>query len=408
LKSGSNFFKNANECQRCIQLQKPNSLNMKAKSIKGNSPEEIKTELGKNMADGYKPTLAIVFMSIKQDIDSIRNLLDQHGIAIFGVTTGGEFIDGDIGAGTIAILLMDIDPANFRILLEDYSSKDPEVLTRTMALKAKELFKNPSFIISNSIEVSKGADYGESILRAIESVTGSDTIIWGGRAGDDFLFKETIVFSNEKSLSKGILLLVLDGDQILVKGQAASGQKAVGTEKIITKAVENWVYEIDHQPAAEMVMKYLGLKLTDAKDEAFNPDSNIVFSVSRDQGDPVLRGAGVVNWKNKSIAILGGIKDGDKIRLTIPPDFEVIEEVSRNAEMLMNEEIPDAEALLMFSCIGRLGQFGPLVGDEIEGIRKVFNVPMAGFFTYGEFGRTKNGNNEFHNNTCCWVALKEI
>ena len=380
---------------------------MKAKSIKGTSPEEIKTALEQSMADDYKPTLAIVFMSIKQDIDTIRNLLNQQGIQIFGATTGGEFIDGDIGAGSIAILLLDMDPAKFMVLLEDYSNKDSEVLTQTMALKAKDRFKNPSFIISNSIEVAKGADYGESILRAIESVTGSDTIIWGGRAGDDFLFNETIVFSNEKSLSRGILLLVLDGDQILVKGQAASGQRAVGTEKIVTKAVGDWVYEIDHQPAAEMVMKYLGLKLTEAKDEAFNPDSNIVFSVSRDQGDPVLRGAGVVNWKNKSIYILGSIKDGDKIRLTLPPDFEVIEEVSQNAEKMKIEELPDPDALLMFSCIGRLGQFGPLVGEEIEGIRKVFNVPMAGFFTYGEFGRTFNGNNEFHNNTCCWVALKE-
>jgi hypothetical protein len=25
----------------------------------------------------------------------------------------------------------------------------------------------------------------------------------------------------------------------------------------------------------------------------------------------------------------------------------------------------------------------------------------------GEFGRATNGNNEFHNLTCCWVALKE-
>lgn len=24
-----------------------------------------------------------------------------------------------------------------------------------------------------------------------------------------------------------------------------------------------------------------------------------------------------------------------------------------------------------------------------------------------EFGRATNGNNAFHNQTCCWVALKE-
>ncbi len=381
---------------------------MKAKSIKGKSTEEIKSALQQSMADGFKPILAFVFISIKQDIDAVRTLLDQQSIQIFGATTGGEFIDEEIGAGTIAILLVDLDPSNFMILLEDYSDKDPESVAKKMAGKAREQFENPSFIISNSFEVSNVNIMGEPIVRAIEAVCGTNTIIWGGNAGDDFIFKETVVFTNHQSTKRGILLLVLNGDKITVKGLAASGQKAVGTEKIITKTENDWVYEIENQPAAEIVLKFLGLNLTQEEAETFNPiANNVVFSVSREKGDPVLRGAGVFNWKNKSIFILGSIKEGDKVRLTLPPDFDVVEEVSKNADRINKEEMPDVDALLMFSCIGRLGQFGPLVGDEIEGVRKVFNVPMAGFFTYGEFGRTKNGNNEFHNNTCCWVALKE-
>jgi len=167
------------------------------------------------------------------------------------------------------------------------------------------------------------------------------------------------------------------------------------------------VHEIDHQPATEMVLKYLGLKLSKEEAETYYPNQQVTFSVARDTGDPILRGAGVFNLTEKSIYILGNIKEGDRVRLTLPPDFEIIEEVRRNAEDIKNREIPDADALLMFSCVGRLGQFGPLIGDEIEGVRNVFNVPMAGFFTYGEYGRTKSGNNEFHTNTCCWVALKE-
>jgi len=382
---------------------------MKAKSIKGTSPEEIKTVLAQNMADGFKPTLAFVFISIKQDIDAVRQFLDHHGIQIFGATTGGEFIDGDIGAGTITILMVDMNPSNFRVLLEDYSDKDPEAVMQAMARKAKEQFINPSFILSCSGDIQSKTDLllSDHLINAIESVTGKETTIWGGRAGDDFAFNETVVFINRLSTKRGIILLVMNGDKILVKGQAASGQKPVGTEKIITKAVENWVYEIDHQPAAEMVLKYLGLNLTDEEAKKYYPNQNVVFSVSRDKGDPVLRGVGLFNWTNKSIFILGNIKEGDKIRLTIPPDFEIINEVHQNAENIKQEEMPYADALLMFSCVGRLAQFGPLIGDEIEGVKDVFNVPMAGFFTYGEFGRTKNGNNEFHANTCCWVALKE-
>jgi hypothetical protein len=381
---------------------------MMAKSIKGKSTEEIKSELAQSMADGFKPRLAFAFISISQDIDALRTLLDQEAIQIFGATTGGEFIDGEIGAGTITILLIDMDPSHFMILLEDYHDKYPESVAKEMAVKAKEQFKNPSFIISNSFELANSNVMGEPIVRAIDAVCGTNTIIWGGNAGDDFLFKETVVFTNHQSTKRGILLLVLNGDRITVKGIAASGQKSVGTEKMITKTKGDWVYEIDHQPAAEIVLKYLGLNLTQEEAETFNPtDANVVLSVSRDNGDPVLRGVGQFNWKDKSIFILGSIKEGDKIRLTLPPDFEVVEEVSKNAERLKQDEMPEADALLMFSCIGRLAQFGPLVGDEIEGVRKVFNVPMAGFFTYGEFGRTKNGNNEFHNNTCCWVAFKE-
>jgi hypothetical protein len=378
---------------------------MQAKSIKGNSPHEIQAAL-QGISGGFKPTLAIVFLSIKQDRDAICAMLDKEGIAIFGTTTGGEFIDGDIGSGSIAILLLDMNTSNFKVLLEDYSDKDPALVARHMTETALQEFKNPAFILSCGVEVATGLDIGEPIIRSIEEVAGKDAIIWGGFAGDDFMFKKTFVFSNQKSLNKGIIMLVTDTDKILLAGNASAGQKPVGTEKTITKAVGNWLYEIDNKPAAEMVLKYMGLNLSKEEAETFTPGV-IVFSLSRNSAEPVLRSSGVFNWENKSIAINGSIREGDKIRLTLPPDFEVVEEVSNNARKMQQTKIPEADALVMFSCMGRSGDFGPMISDEIEGVKNAFNVPMAGFFTYGEFGRVTNGQNEFHNQTCCWVALKE-
>jgi hypothetical protein len=86
---------------------------MKAKSIKGKSTEEIKSELIESMSDGFKPTLAFVFLSIKQDRDAIAALLDASGIAIYGTTTNGEFIDEEFGQGAVAILLLEINPNYF-------------------------------------------------------------------------------------------------------------------------------------------------------------------------------------------------------------------------------------------------------------------------------------------------------
>jgi hypothetical protein len=222
---------------------------MKAKSIKGSSLEEIQSALQRCMAEGFKPTLAFVFISIKQDVDAVSMILDQQDIQIFGATTGGEFFDGDIGAGSIAILLVDMIPTHFKTLLQDYRGKDPEAVAMEMATEAKEKFKNPSFIISTRVHATGESEslLGDPLLKALESVTGKETIIWGGRAGDDFIFDETMVFTNHQSTKRGIPLLVLNGDKIQVLGQAASGQKPIGTEKMITKAIGNWVYEIDNK-----------------------------------------------------------------------------------------------------------------------------------------------------------------
>jgi hypothetical protein len=59
---------------------------MKAKSIKGNSPSAIKIALEQSMAGGFKPTLAIVFLSVKQ-MEGIRKVWD---VPIAGMFSNAE------------------------------------------------------------------------------------------------------------------------------------------------------------------------------------------------------------------------------------------------------------------------------------------------------------------------------
>ena len=69
--------------------------------------------------------------------------------------------------------------------------------------------------------------------------------------------------------------------------------------------------------------------------------------------------------------------------------------------------MPEADALLLFSCGGRLISLGPLIGEEIEGIQKVWDVPIAGMFSTAELARATNGKLEMHGLTACCVVLKE-
>lgn len=372
----------------------------------GKSPEEISSALTESMTDGFKPTLALVFISIKHDIASIMSIFDRKNIQIFGATTGGEISGNDISHEAISVLLMDMNPANFCILLDDYTDSDIVEVTKAMTNHAMTIFQSPAFLLCNSIEKPQDIGIGEKIIQSISQVAGKEVTIWGGGAGDDLLFKETYVFNNTTLTNKGILMLVLNEDKVWVKGRAASGMKPIGTEKVISKSEGGWIIEIDKQPAADLVMKYMGESLTEKDFRDFNL-KNIFLRLIREDGSSVIRSTLGFDMDTKGISISGSINPGDKFRFTLLPDFDVLTEVSENAKQFQETEMPEADALVMFSCIGRIDAFGPMTSEELQGIQSVYKVPMAGFFSYGEYGRATGGGNEFHNMTCCWVAIKE-
>jgi hypothetical protein len=379
---------------------------MQARSIKGTSPEEIKQALEGYLKTGFKPTLAFVFISVKQDIDTVRELLEKERIAIYGATTGGEFVDGKVGKESIAILLLDMHPACFQIFIEDAGREDTRNVAKKMTEHATTLFSNPAFIVSGS-GMSTDA---EMIVRGIEDAAGTDATIFGGMAGDDFQMQDTFVFTHGKSSSQGIILLVIDADKVDIKGMATCGWKPQGTVKTITSAEGPWIHTIDEQPALDMMVKYMGItserkEKIDAKLLELGADYPLQFQ--REDRDPVMKPIMYFNWEDRSVMVGGNVKPGSKIRFSVPPDFEVIDQVIEDCKKVKEEALKEADAVIIFECAGRLVALGPLVGNEIEGIKNTYDVPMAGFFTYGEFGKTMNGNHEAHNFTCCWVALKE-
>ncbi len=378
---------------------------MRAKSIKGKSTEGIKLALEQSMADGFKPTLAIAFISKSQDRNAISKLLDAEGIAIFGCTTNGEFIDEETEKGSAAILLLDINKDYFQIFLEEYPSGNYREVARSIARKASEKFSVPAFLLG----LSHPAVDGEEILHGLEEIVGSAINAFGGCAGDDYSFTETLVFTNGKESNNGMVCIAVDEEKVQVKGIATCGWKAVGTEKVVTKSIGNHVYTVDNIPVVDVTAKYGGLaNLTaDNKEVLVEMAVNFPLQLQRERGDPVMRPGLVVDWTDRSFYTSGTVPQGSKVRFSLPPDFDVMEKVVKGVENLKATEMPDADALVVFSCAGRIIALGPLMPRELEGIKNVWKVPMAGMFSNAELGRATGGNLEMHNLTTCCVALKE-
>jgi len=378
---------------------------MKAKSIKGNSSEEIKTALQQSIEDGFKPTLAITFLSVKQNRDAICKVLDDAGIVIFGVTTNGEFTGEGITEKSVAVLLLDMNPDYFTILFSEFPEKNYRQTTQVMAKKALEKFAHPGFLIAGS-NVETDA---EELLHGFEDIIGKQVNVCGGMAGDDFSFTEQFVFTNGQSSNRGIVALVMDEDKLIIKGKATCGWKPMGTEKTVTKSEGNKVYTIENLSVLEMTKKYSGLENLTPENPSIAVEiaTSFPLQLQREQGDPVMRPGLIVNWDDGSFICSGTVPQGSKIKFSLPPDFDVIEKVIQGCKELKATEMPEADALVVFSCAGRLASLGPMINEEIEGVQKVWDVPVAGMFSNAELARFTNGNLEMQNLTTCCVVLKE-
>jgi len=378
---------------------------MKAKSIKGKSTEEIKSALTETMADGFKPTLAIVFLSVKQDRHAIISLLDEQAIQIFGATTSGEFINGEIEEGSCVIMLLDMKPEYFRIVFSETGEHTTLENAIQLGIEGKNRFSNPAFIIASGWL----SQDGEQIIEGITKGYGSDVAIFGGMAGDDLKLEGPVVFTNKKGSDKGLLGLIIDEDKVEINGIASCGWKAIGTTKTITKSAGNVVYTIDDKPALDTIIKYLGVEIDfDAGKEIVTQiGAYYPLQMERENVAPVMRTAMFANREDRSLICAGNVPQGSKVRFSLPPDFDAIEKVVEECTELKNEKQLQADALIMFSCISRHLSFGILMKEEIDQVQQVWGAPLAGFFSYGEYGKSKTGKHEFHNNTCCVVVLKE-
>jgi len=376
---------------------------MKAKSIKGKTSVEIKEALEKNMADGFQPTLAVVFMANENERAVVTELLSQKGIQIFGAYTGDNFTDGEIESHTIVILLLDIDPAYFQLAIKGADEGTIKEIAEQIGKTALTKFKKPAFlVVSGGLAVD-----GDEIIAGIESACGIGTTIFGGLAADFLRMQRTYVFNNDKLCDYGLLALILDEEKISLSGMAVGGWKPMGMDRIITKSNGNVVYSIDNEPALDFVSRYAGLKDLDTNNALnFLISSNFQLQLKRENKHPVMRTPMQANPQDRSIVFAGSLPEGSKVKLCLLPGFEVIE-AALNEFNNYKKDQPEPDALILFSCAGRQLTLGPYVSEEIDGIKNIWNAPLAGFFCYGEIGRVVSGQHEFHNMTCSLATLKE-
>lgn len=368
---------------------------MKTKAFSVNSIEQIEPHLQGFQQEGLAPNLAIVFSSIVHDLNELAAVFAKYNIDVFGASSCGEIINDEVLEESIVMMLLEMSRDAYRVNIFDGEGKTSFEVGQSVVEWAKNIYENPALMVMVSGLYANGDEVVNGIIHTVER----QVPLFGGFAGDDMRIEETVVFSTSQVTPNGAVALIFDRNVIEVQGVAVSGWKGIGTPKTITKAKGNTVYSIDDESALDVYNKYLNI----------NGDIQLAVEypllLMRGDGTFVIRGAGRVN-DDKSIDYGGMMPEGSKVRFSMPPGSEIIDHaVERISEF--SQEISGADAIVLFSCAGRHISLGPMVEDEISSVHQLWNVPLVGFFTYGEIGPVPNGQSDYHNSTLVPVIIKE-
>lgn len=238
-------------------------------------------------------------------------------------------------------------------------------------------------------------------LRTLTELTGGEVAIIGGAAASYPLGDTTYLYFDDEILTDALVLLALGGPlQLSVSSETS--WNPVGKPGRITKADGNRIYQIDGAPAPEFYYQRLG---KDAEVFLGAP-----LGILEPDGGITVRAPISVDHDSRTIHVAGGVQEGDAVQVL----YASVDEVRYGASAVMDRtmaDFPENNPALVFfcSCAARKMYLALDVSSEIEQIKGKIkaDVPVAGFYSYGEIGsRSLSNPASFHNQAIVTVAVR--
>lgn len=369
------------------------------------------------------PDLLIVFSSVKYDqqkmLDGVRSVASKA--LLVGSSTSGEITNqGPLRDKSVTVMAIKSRDMKFFVGVGEDVSLDPRKAGRVVAEKVKHQLmdevgdKLKAFLMLPDVLAGNGAD----IVRGVLDSLGTHFPVVGGASGDDFAFKKTYQYLNDKVYSGAVVGLGLAGNFKIGIG-VKHGWIPVGEPMKVTKSVGAVVHEINGAPAVKVYEDYFG----EEEASVLRTDILARLAITYPLGMKVtgsdellIRDPISVDAKG-SITCAAEIPEGSEIRLMMGSREEAVRVAKIAAEQAMAQlEGGVPKAVIIFNCIARNKLFGENSGEEIDAIQEVVgkDIPLMGFYTYGEQaplgGEIRNieqCNSAFHNETVVIVIIGE-
>ncbi|HEV7888809.1 MAG TPA: FIST N-terminal domain-containing protein [Acidimicrobiales bacterium] len=363
---------------------------------------------------GPDPRLLLVFCSGSYDLpELIQAIADEApGVPLVGCSTAGEIsVSHDhAGAADATVVVTALGGPGFSVATRSARVEDdPEGGLRQAGFDASGCMADVEPLPHSVLMVLSDGLAGdqEEVVRGAYRAVGATVPLVGGCAGDDLKMTATFQFHGTEVLTNAVVAVAIASDAPLGIG-VRHGWQRVGEPMVVTNSDGNRVFTLDDQPALDAYLARLGAPSEAHTDPAAFTRFALThpLGISRRNGEEV-RFVAEADFAERSLVCIANVAKGGLAWFMQGDEQSVLEATDAacgEALASLGEQPP--LGMVAFDCIARRGVMGDCgIQREVDRLAGfAHGAPVAGFYTYGEFARTR-GTTGFHNQTLVVLAV---
>lgn len=382
----------------------------------GQSDDADGATAGRNAAkaalQGSDPCLLIVFCADRYDLPALVNAVAETapGVPLVGCSTAGELsASTENKAGDTGVVVTALGGAGFSVATRHAVADPADGGLRQAGYEAAACMNDVEPLPHAVLMVLSDGLAGdqEEVVRGAYRAVGATVPLVGGCAGDDLKMTATYQFHGTEVLRNAVVAVAIASEAPVGIG-VRHGWRRVGDPMLVTGSDGNRLFSLDDKPALDTYLERLN-----APTEAYTDPAAFTrfalthpLGLSRRSGEEV-RFVAEADFDERSLVCIANVAQGGLTWFMEGDEDSVLEATDAAcSEALEALDGRPPLGMVAFDCIARRG----VVGDE--GIRREVDrlagfapgAPVAGFYTYGEFARTR-GTTGFHNQTLVVLAV---
>jgi hypothetical protein len=326
------------------------------------------------------------------------------GALIAGCSTAGEILGTTVHDDTLVASAIRFERSRVRAACLPISdSADSAAIAAALAMALVEPDLRHVLVLCDGLSVN-----GTAFARALRDTLPAGVEATGGLAADADRFRQTVVALDGVGRPHQALAIGFYGESLHVGYGSLGGWDCFGPSRLITRSVDNVLYELDGAPALDLYRSYLG------DDAADLPAAGLRFPLALEDPDgrtSLVRTVLAIDEAAGSMTFAGHMPQGMQARLMRANFDRLVEGASGAATAGCGGlgGVPPEFAILV-SCVGRKLVLRQRVEQETEAVREVLGpqAAMSGFYSYGEIcPQGEVGRCELHNQTMTITTFAE-